>query len=92
LLVVADKYDFRSLKAHVELFIVSRLTTQNVLRATELADAHNAPYLKKACSALIAVHQKSIAQSAEWQGLKKRNSSLVIELLEATIASTSTSP
>jgi len=91
LLVLAEKYDFRVLKEHVEHFIASRLSVKNVLRATELADAHNAPILKKSCFALIAVHAKSIAQSGEWQELKKRNGPLIIEILEATIVSDPTS-
>lgn len=49
LLVAADMYDLLALKAHVEHFISPQLSTANVLRMTELADAHNAPILKKVC-------------------------------------------
>ncbi|KAI1705072.1 BTB/POZ domain-containing protein [Ditylenchus destructor] len=76
LLPLADKYIVIPLKEMCEVFLASKITTENFLAVAMFADCYSAAKLKKACANRLAI---------EWDSLKTKNKDLADELLELMI-------
>jgi BTB And C-terminal Kelch. len=79
LLVVSDKYIIPRLKNLTEQFISQRLSVKNIIDIINIADQHNALYLKE-CSINFMISNKEII--CETQDISKLSKHVLVELVK----------
>lgn len=82
LLVVSDKYIIPRLKNLTEQFISQRLSVKNIIDIINIADQHNALYLKE-CSINFMISNKEII--CETQDISKLSKHVLVELVKSKL-------
>ena len=67
LLIVGDKYDVPGLKRVSENKVLEKLDVNTALQTLQLADCHNAPFLKQSTLAFISVNLRKVMATEEWR-------------------------
>ena len=75
---LANKYDIIGLRTICEQCLVSHLSVENVIHVLELADRHNASFLKNECIAYIDKHFDDVKKTDPFKTVKRE---LVVDLL-----------
>ncbi|CAH9101734.1 unnamed protein product [Cuscuta europaea] len=83
LLVLAEKYEIKHLKAYCEKFLISKLNWENSLLNYAFAHQHNANNLVEAAVALIMDNMDKLRKREEYGDLVEKDPRLVVELYEA---------
>ncbi|KAK6939945.1 LOW QUALITY PROTEIN: BTB/POZ domain, partial [Dillenia turbinata] len=86
LLVMAEKYQVKHLKAYCEKFIVSKLNWGNSLSSYASAHQHNAKHLLDAALSLIVENMDKLTKLEEYKELKEKDPQFVLEIYEAYLA------
>ncbi|KAK6938351.1 BTB/POZ domain [Dillenia turbinata] len=86
LLVMAEKYQVKHLKAYCEKFIISKLNWDNSLLSYAFAHQHNAKHLLDAALSLIADNMDKLTKREEYMELVEKDPRLVVEIYEAYLA------
>ncbi|XP_030545149.1 BTB/POZ domain-containing protein At4g08455-like [Rhodamnia argentea] len=86
LLVLAEKYQVKHLKAYCEKFLVSKLNWDNSIINYAFAHQHNAKLLLEASLSLIMDNMDKLRKRQEYAELVEKHPSLVVEILEACLA------
>ncbi|KAJ8673316.1 hypothetical protein QAD02_004578 [Eretmocerus hayati] len=63
LLVAAEKYSIENLKMICENHLSDKLSVENVMQFVDLANVHNASFLKKKCMGFINDHVKELVEA-----------------------------
>ncbi|KAK6939937.1 BTB/POZ domain [Dillenia turbinata] len=83
LLVMAEKYQVKHLKAYCEKFIASKLNRGSSLSSYAFAHQHNAKHLLDAALSLIVENMDKLTKLEEYRELKEKDPQLVLEIYEA---------
>ncbi|XP_030455142.1 BTB/POZ domain-containing protein At4g08455-like [Syzygium oleosum] len=86
LLVLAEKYQVKPLKAYCEKFLVSKLNWDNSIINYVFAHQHNAKLLLEAALSLIKDNLDKLRKRQEYSILVEKDPRLVVELYEACVA------
>ncbi|XP_033224523.1 speckle-type POZ protein B-like [Belonocnema kinseyi] len=80
---LANKYDIVGLRMMCEQCLLNILSVENVIHVLELADCHNASYLKNECIAYIDKHFDDVRKTDPFKTVKRE---LLVDLLCAVRA------
>ncbi|GMH00920.1 hypothetical protein Nepgr_002759 [Nepenthes gracilis] len=86
LLVLAEKYEVKYLKAHCEKFLVSKLNWDNLVTNFGLAQQHNAKILLDASLSMITDNMSKFTKTPEYAHLVEKDPRLVVEIFEAYLS------
>lgn len=86
LLVLAEKYEVKHLKAYCEKLLVSKLNWDNSIINYAFAHQHNAKVLLEAALSLIMDNMDKLRKRQEYTELVEKHPRLVVEILEACLA------
>ncbi|KAK7282680.1 hypothetical protein RIF29_11652 [Crotalaria pallida] len=86
LLVLAEKYEVKNLKAYCEKFLIARLNLDKALANYAFAHQHNAKQLQDSALALITDNMNKFIGSEGYADLKATNPRIVVEIFEAYLA------
>ncbi|KAF3789162.1 BTB/POZ domain-containing protein [Nymphaea thermarum] len=86
LLVVAEKYQVKHLKAVCEKFITSKVNNDNAVMSFAFAHQHNAKHLMEAALSLIIDNMHMLTARDEYRELVDKDPRLVVEIYEAYLA------
>ncbi|KAK3428227.1 hypothetical protein EUGRSUZ_E00983 [Eucalyptus grandis] len=85
LLVLAEKYQVKHLKAYCEKFLVSKLNWDNSIVNYAFAHQHNAKLLLEAALSLILDNMDKLRKRQEYSEFIEKHPTLVVEILEACL-------
>ncbi|KAL3737290.1 hypothetical protein ACJRO7_026115 [Eucalyptus globulus] len=85
LLVSAEKYLVEQLKAYCEMFLVSKLNWDNLIKYFAFAHQHNAKHLLDAATSVISDNLDKLRKRQEYSLLFEVDPRLGLELLEASL-------
>ncbi|XP_057973575.1 BTB/POZ domain-containing protein At4g08455-like [Malania oleifera] len=83
LIVLAEKYQVKHLKAYCENFMVSKLNWDNSIVSFAFARQHNAKHLLDAALSLIMENMEKLTKREDYTQLVERDPQLLIEIYEA---------
>lgn len=83
LLILAEKYEVKHLKAYCEKFLVSKLNWDNAIVNFAFAHHHNARPLLDAALSLITENMDKLTKQEEYNELVEKDPRLVVEIYEA---------
>lgn len=83
LLVLAEKYQVKHLKAYCEKFMTSKVNNENAIASFAFAHRHNAKQVLDASLSLIMDNMASLAEKEEYKELVEKDPRLVVEIYEA---------
>ncbi|KAI4337874.1 hypothetical protein L6164_016241 [Bauhinia variegata] len=83
LLVLAEKYEVKHLKAHCEKFLMAKLNWDKSVVNYAFAYRHNANHLLEAALALITDNMDKLTKNEDYTELVENNPRLVVEIYEA---------
>lgn len=83
LLVLAEKYQVKHLKAFCEKFMTSKVNNDNAIASYAFAHRHNAKQLLDAALSLIMDNMASLTEREEYKELVEKDPRLVVEIYEA---------
>ncbi|KAJ4823827.1 hypothetical protein Tsubulata_035533 [Turnera subulata] len=86
LLVLAEKYQVKHLKAHCEKFLVSKLNWDNSIMSYAFAHQHNAKHVLEASLSLITDNMDKLTKKEEYMELVEKDPRLVVEIYEAYLS------
>ncbi|KAJ7959186.1 BTB/POZ domain-containing protein [Quillaja saponaria] len=86
LLIMAEKYQVKHLKAYCEKFLVSKLKWKNSVKSYTFARYHNAKRVLDAALSLIIDNMAKLTKKKEYKELVKNDPHLVVEIYEAYLA------
>ncbi|KAL5982729.1 hypothetical protein ACLOJK_016805 [Asimina triloba] len=86
LLVLAEKYQVKHLKAFSEKFITSKVNNDNAVMSFAFAHRHNAKNLLEASLSLITDNMDTLTERVEYKELVEKDPRLVVEIYEAYLA------
>ena len=86
LLVLAEKYQVKHLKAFCEKFIISKVNCKMALSTYAFSHRHNAKMLMDAALALILENMDSLTCREEYKELVENEPRLVVEIYEAYLS------
>ncbi|GLT55850.1 hypothetical protein SLA2020_289370 [Shorea laevis] len=86
LLVFAEKYQVKHLKAYCEKFLVSKLNWENSVMSYAFAHQQNAKLVGDAALSLITDNMDKLTKREEYVELVERDPRLVVEIYEAYLA------
>ncbi|GLT70938.1 hypothetical protein SLA2020_429850 [Shorea laevis] len=86
LLVFAEKYQVKHLKAYCEKFLVSKLNWENSVMSYAFAHQQNAKLVGDAALSLITDNMDKFTKREEYGELVERDPRLVVEIYEAYLA------
>ncbi|XP_058097407.1 BTB/POZ domain-containing protein At4g08455 [Magnolia sinica] len=86
LLVLAEKYQVKHLKAFCEKFITSKVNNDNAVMSFAFAHRHNAKNLLEAALSLITDNMDTLTERDEYKELVETDPRLVVEIYEAYLA------
>ncbi|KAF8024871.1 hypothetical protein BT93_F1892 [Corymbia citriodora subsp. variegata] len=86
LLVLAEKYQVKHLKAYCEKFLVSKLNWDNSIINYAFAHQHNAKLLLEAALSLILDNMDKLRKRQEYSEFVEKHPLLVVEIYEACLA------
>uniref|UniRef100_A0A0A9BPS6 BTB domain-containing protein n=1 Tax=Arundo donax TaxID=35708 RepID=A0A0A9BPS6_ARUDO len=83
LLVLAEKYEVKHLKAYCEKFITSKVNNDNAIAHYAFAHRHSAKQLLEASLSVLLDNMSTLADREEYKELVERDPRLVVEVYEA---------
>lgn len=86
LLVLAEKYQVKHLKAYCDKFLVSRLSWENSIASYGFAHRHNAKHLLEAALSLIMDNMDKLTKMEEYSELVEKDPRLIVEIFEAYLS------
>lgn len=86
LLVLAEKYQVKHLKAHCEKFLVSKLNWDNSVMNYAFAHQHNAKLMLDSALSLIMDNMDKFTKRDDYMELVERDPRLVVEIYEAYLS------
>lgn len=86
LVVLAEKYQVKHLKAHCEKFLVSKLNWNNCLMNYAFAHQHNAKQMLDAALSLIIDNMDKFTKLEEYAEFVEKDPRLVVEVYEAYLS------
>ncbi|KAF6170524.1 hypothetical protein GIB67_031932 [Kingdonia uniflora] len=86
LLVLADKYQVKHLKAYCEKFMSSKLNIENALMRFAFASQHNAQDLLAASLSIIIGNMDKITKRVEYKELVEEDPRVIVGIFEAYLA------
>lgn len=86
LLILAEKYQVKHLKAFCEKFMTSKVTNENAVMNFAFAHRHNANQLLEAALSLITDNMDTLTVREEYKELVDKDPRLVVEIYEAYLA------
>ncbi|GLT55848.1 hypothetical protein SLA2020_289350 [Shorea laevis] len=86
LLVLAEKYQVKHLKAYCEKFLVSKLNWDNSVMSYAFAHQQNAKLVVDAALSLITDNMDKLSKREEYMELVEKDARLVVEIYEAYLA------
>ncbi|KAG9439277.1 hypothetical protein H6P81_019442 [Aristolochia fimbriata] len=86
LLILAEKYQVKHLKAFCEKFMTSKVTNDNAVSSFAFAHRHNAKQLLEASLSLITDNMDTLTERDEYKELVETDPRLVVEIYEAYLA------
>ncbi|KAH7524572.1 BTB/POZ domain-containing protein At4g08455 [Ziziphus jujuba] len=86
LLVLAEKYQVKHLKAYCEKFLVSKLNWDNSVMNYAFAHQHNAKHMLDAALSLITDNMDKLTKREEYMELVEKDPRLVVEIYEAYLS------
>lgn len=86
LLVLAEKYQVKHLKAHCEKFLVSKLNWDNSILCYAFAHQHSAKHMLDAALSLITDNMDKLTKREEYVELVEKDPRLIVEIYEAYLS------
>ncbi|KAJ6306924.1 hypothetical protein OIU78_022101 [Salix suchowensis] len=86
LLILAEKYEVKHLKAYCEKFLVSKLNWDNSLVSYAFAHQHNAKHVLQAALSLIIDNMDKLTKREEYMELVEKDPRLVVDIYEAYLS------
>uniref|UniRef100_A0A0E0JA21 BTB domain-containing protein n=1 Tax=Oryza nivara TaxID=4536 RepID=A0A0E0JA21_ORYNI len=83
LLVLAEKYEVKNLKAYCEKFLTSKVSNDNAITHYAFAHRHSAKQLLETSLAAIMDNMSTLADREEYKELVEKDPRLVVEIYEA---------
>ncbi|XP_072970697.1 BTB/POZ domain-containing protein At4g08455 [Typha angustifolia] len=83
LLVLAEKYQVKHLKAFCEKFMTSKVNNENAIASYAFAHRHNAKQLLEAALSLIMDNMAALTEREEYKELVEKDPRLVVEIYES---------
>ncbi|CAD6226115.1 unnamed protein product [Miscanthus lutarioriparius] len=83
LLVLAEKYEVKHLKAYCEKFITSKVNNENAITHYAFAHRHSAKQLLEASLSVLMDSMSTLADREEYKELVEKDPRLVVEIYEA---------
>lgn len=83
LLVLAEKYQVKHLKAFCEKFLTSKVHNENAIANYAFAHRHNSKQLLDAALSLIMDNMSTLTEREEYKELVEKDPRLVVEIYEA---------
>ncbi|KAK3126778.1 hypothetical protein QOZ80_7AG0562320 [Eleusine coracana subsp. coracana] len=83
LLVLAEKYEVKHLKAYCEKFITSKVNNDNAITHYAFAHRHSAKQLLEASLLVLMDNMSTLADREEYKELVEKDPRLVVEIYEA---------
>ncbi|KAK2443962.1 BTB/POZ domain-containing protein [Trifolium repens] len=86
LLVLAEKYQVKHLKAYCEKYLISKLNWEKAIVNFAFAHQHNANQLQDAALAVIMENMDNLTKNEDYTELVDSNPRLVVEIYEAYLS------
>ncbi|KAB5557234.1 hypothetical protein DKX38_008143 [Salix brachista] len=86
LLILAEKYEVKHLKAYCEKFLVSKLNWDNSFVSYAFAHQHNAKHLLESALSLITDNMDKLTKREEYMELVEKDPRLVVDIYEAYLS------
>uniref|UniRef100_A0A6N2LUC5 BTB domain-containing protein n=1 Tax=Salix viminalis TaxID=40686 RepID=A0A6N2LUC5_SALVM len=86
LLILAEKYEVKHLKAYCEKFLVSKLNWDNSFVSYAFAHQHNAKHLLESALSLIIDNMDKLTKREEYTELVEKDPRLVVDIYEAYLS------
>ncbi|PKA51740.1 BTB/POZ domain-containing protein [Apostasia shenzhenica] len=86
LLILAEKYQVKHLKAFCEKFMTSKVNNENAIASFAFAHQHNAKQLIEASLSLIMDNMATLTQREEYKELLEKDPRLVVHIYETYLA------
>ncbi|KAL5559698.1 hypothetical protein UlMin_035909 [Ulmus minor] len=86
LLVLAEKYQVKHLKAYCEKFLISKLNWENSIMSYAFAHHHNAKLMFDAALSMITDNMDKLTKREEYIELVEKDPRLVVEIYEAYLS------
>ncbi|KAF5725299.1 BTB/POZ domain-containing family protein [Tripterygium wilfordii] len=86
LLVLAEKYQVKHLKAYCEKFLVSKLNWDNSIMSYAFAHQHNAKHVLDAALSMITENMNKVTKREEYVELLQKEPRLIVDIYEAYVA------
>ncbi|KAK9993755.1 hypothetical protein SO802_023458 [Lithocarpus litseifolius] len=86
LLVLAEKYQVKHLKAYCEKFLVSKLNWENSILSYAIAHQHNAKLMLDAALSVITDNMDKLTKREEYAELVEKDPRLIVEIYEAYLS------
>lgn len=86
LLVLAEKYQVKHLKAYCEKFLVSKLNWENSMLSYAIAHQHNAKLMLDAALSVITENMDKLTKREEYAELVEKDPRLIVEIYEAYLS------
>ncbi|XP_054798059.1 BTB/POZ domain-containing protein At4g08455 [Prosopis cineraria] len=86
LLVLAEKYQVKHLKAYCEKYLMARLNWEKAVANYAFAHRHNAKQLLDASLGLITDNMDKLSKREEYEDLVESNPRIVVEIYEAYLS------
>lgn len=83
LLVLAEKYEVKHLKAYCEKFIASKVNDDNAITHYAFAHRHSAKQLLEASLSVLMANMSTLSDREEYKELVEKDPRLVVEIYEA---------
>ncbi|CAL5066166.1 unnamed protein product [Urochloa decumbens] len=83
LLVLAEKYEVKHLKAYCEKFITSKVNNDNAITHYAFAHRHSAKQLLEASLSVLMDNMSTLADREEYKELVEKDPRLIVEIYEA---------
>uniref|UniRef100_A0A0D9WXD9 BTB domain-containing protein n=1 Tax=Leersia perrieri TaxID=77586 RepID=A0A0D9WXD9_9ORYZ len=83
LLVLAEKYEVKNLKAYCEKFLTSKVSNDNAITHYAFAHRHSAKQLLETSLSAIMDNMSTLADREEYKELVEKDPRLVVEIYEA---------
>ncbi|CAN6197434.1 unnamed protein product [Urochloa humidicola] len=83
LLVLAEKYEVKHLKAYCEKFITSKVNNDNAISHYAFAHRHSAKQLLEASLSVLMENMSTLADREEYKDLVEKDPRLIVEIYEA---------
>ncbi|RZC54442.1 hypothetical protein C5167_013289 [Papaver somniferum] len=86
LLVLAERYQVKHLKAYCEKFMTSKVNGENALISFAFANQHNAKHLMEASLSMVMDNMDKLTKQDEYKELVEKDPRLVVGIYEAYLS------